>query len=883
MSLVLALAACGADGTPEPEASRGEIGACGWLGAYYVVDHRDQEETCIEYTGSYYAPGSRDDMGSDPAAVVGANCPTEALLSCCAVAGGGTTDLVEYGYQAVDGPSLDDLEFRCASMGTMHVFDPAPALEVDGDTALGVVSGQVSVPFRAYDASGLERVEVLSDDTRLATSSEEAATLVVDTCAVEDGDRLLVVRATDEGGQSTEVSLEATVSNPLEVALAAPAVAQLAYFTTFSVDVGGAWSEPTLAWSVDGEELATESWPVPAEDCAFDCGCHRYEADLPLGDWPAGAHEVAVTVTELSGESASIVVEVVIEPDGDGDGYASTAFWGGDCADGDPEVYPGAAFAESSTACMRDHDADGYGDARAESPLDVGSDCDDRDASVNPGAVEVCDLLDDDCDGVADQGSDDDEDGYAVPCDCDDSAAEVHPDASETCNNGQDDDCAGKSALCSLRGGTTARSDATWTGSVTEGAVGTSVAAVPDLDGDGLDEWLLGAPGAGADEAGAVYLVSGTRSPASSVLGESELVMEGGADRDALGTSVAAVADLDGDGLVELAIGAPDNDDGGVGAGAVYLLPSASGGDTVAILGLGAGDAAGSVVRAAGDLTGDGVPDIVLGVPSSDQGASRGGAASVLSGADLDGATALGVAGVYGDAASDMLGADAEATSDMDGDGVADLVVGAPGRDDGGSTAGAVYAFLGGGLSTWEPPSSADVVLLGEAAFDEAGSALSGLGDFDGDGLDDLVVGAPSYDSDAGAAYVILGSAGLASTDVRSASAGVVAGGADSETGTSVAGLGDVDYDGLGDVLLGGPGAGTAGEAYLVLGGNLGISSTSAADAVYEASAAGEGVGAALGGGADHDGDGAADFVLGAPTSGVDAEGAVSLFLGLGE
>jgi large repetitive protein len=164
----------------------------------------------------------------------------------------------------------------------------------------------------------------------------------------------------------------------------------------------------------------------------------------------------------------------VLDSDGAGWGSAEVEQLSGydpgtDCDDANAGTYPGSAIFEDSAACVLDTDGDGYGDSGAQAPYAPGSDCADGDASVSPGAVELCDGLDNDCDGDADSDSvdapvwygDSDGDGYGnasfdtracsqpesysgVSTDCDDGAAAVFPGALEYCN-GVDDDCDGES------------------------------------------------------------------------------------------------------------------------------------------------------------------------------------------------------------------------------------------------------------------------------------------------------------------------------------------------------------------------------------------------------------------------------------------------------
>ncbi len=211
-------------------------------------------------------------------------------------------------------------------------------------------------------------------------------------------------------------------------------------------------------------------------------------ATFELLDLPAGANTVAVTVTDSTGGTGTGSVSFdVIEADKDDDGVLDPAFGGTDCDDNDPTVYPGAPEtcdgvdddcdgiiddgASDPQEWFADDDSDGFGDA-ADSTVTCtppaghvadDTDCDDTDGNVHPGAAEVCDGQDQDCDGTADDGvldtffRDQDADGYGDPAnsqqgctptsgftdddtDCDDGDANIFPGAPERCN-GLDDDC----------------------------------------------------------------------------------------------------------------------------------------------------------------------------------------------------------------------------------------------------------------------------------------------------------------------------------------------------------------------------------------------------------------------------------------------------------
>ncbi len=499
-------------------------------------------------------------------------------------------------------------------------------------------------------------------------------------------------------------------------------------------------------------------------------------------------------------------------------------------------------------------DADGDGVPEAD-------DCDDQDATVGAAEPERCNGWDDDCNGLTDAEDpgltdgverwvDADGDGWGstettVMCpgdpgntswegDCDDTNINVYPDAREQCFNGVDDNCDGLPNDCTPQG--------RWTlgeGAVVEGPLGDTMSQ-GDLDGTGDVDVLVrdgeglvhrwGAAGAeawGGDQAEALAALTGA-------------MAIGGLDDDAYADLILAdpeaqqvyrfsgpltalpaldtatvltgsqglalvVADLGADGGPVLLTGSPQDGgtDGIHGPGAIDACPPEAAdldGCWRVAAGDGATDELGGIVLVA-DLTGDGISDLVLGAPRAD---NRTGAAWLLAGPitglrDLEDADAV----VRGEGLRDGLGA-AVAAPDMDGDGARELLVGVPGDRSSGEGAGAVFRFAAptGTLRTPEATSTH----TGERGRDAAGASLAVVPDISGTGQDGLLVGGPGADENTGLVWLLVGS-GDGTTRLSEAPARWEGGVSDARAGAAVAGA-DVDRDGLGDMVLLVPGQG---------------------------------------------------------------------------
>ncbi len=413
-------------------------------------------------------------------------------------------------------------------------------------------------------------------------------------------------------------------------------------------------------------------------------------------------------------------------------------------------------------------------------------------------------------------------------------------------------------------------------------ALGERALFAGDLNGDGFTDLVVAAPGAdfAATDAGRVRVHYGAAGGPSAT---PDLVLDGAQAGEAFGTGLSGAGDVNGDGYDDLAIGAPGFDGGSGAVGRVVLHLGAATGlaSTAAAQAVGdqPGAEFGTCVAAAGDVDGDGLADLFVGAPARDetfidQGRGHvflGSASAPLAGPawSLDGASA-----------GERFGA-AAAAADVDADGFDDLVVGAPGFSGGEAGEGAAFLFAGspGGpalLPSWsfEPD-------VAGASF---GAALGRAGDVDADGHADLIAGAPDLASGGvapGGVWLFLG----ASSGLSGAPAWTAVGGEDlGAFGSSVACAGDVDGDGHSDLLVGAPREDGSvldgGRVHLFLGSASGPGV--AAALVLEGDVAGARFGAAVAGEGDVDGDAVADVLAGAParSSGQVDEGAAFLYRG---
>jgi hypothetical protein len=464
---------------------------------------------------------------------------------------------------------------------------------------------------------------------------------------------------------------------------------------------------------------------------------------------------------------------------------------------------------------------------------------------------------------------------------------------------------------------------------------GHSVSDAGDFNGDGIGDFIVGAPfsGSGAGTQGAAYVVFGKEAGIGLPLFTSQLnasnflALYGEADGDQFGSSVSAAGDVNGDGFADVIIGAPMADANASHRGEAYVVyghggsfpttfnaGNVDGTNGFKIYGAGNNDALGTSVAAAGDFNGDGLDDVIVGATSGDGDQTGSGAAYVVFGKTNHAAisyTSFAKAGDHvtlgGSLAGELTGYSVAGGGDLNGDGFSDVIVGSPLGKHGGVTTGTATVVYGSasysnttGFALIGVGGSTGFRLEGNAAGDLAGNAVAILHDLNGDGLDEVGVGAPSANEggiDRGAAYVVFGKSSgapnpLALNGLNGSDGFKLTGNINSDMlGSSIHSAGDINGDGHGDLIIGAPSATIAGQisgaAYVVFGKDGGFAASQKASTltlkdglVLQGSSNGSASGCSVSGAGDVNHDGYNDLVIGTEFSGNGQTGAARILYG---
>ncbi|MBN1539559.1 MAG: FG-GAP repeat protein [Candidatus Thermoplasmatota archaeon] len=421
---------------------------------------------------------------------------------------------------------------------------------------------------------------------------------------------------------------------------------------------------------------------------------------------------------------------------------------------------------------------------------------------------------------------------------------------------------------------------------------GNSVSGVGDVNGDGFNDFIIGAfcDDEAGHQAGQTYLIFGKASGWTMDMNlsnaDASFLGEGGDTGDNSGYYVSGAGDVNGDGNDDILIGANCNDDNGNCAGQTYLIfgkksgwsmDTPLSGSDASFLGESSSDLSPRSLSAAGDVNGDGYDDILIGVSGNGPSGQVYLIFGKASGWSMDKDLGSVDASFIGEENGDSLGVSVSGAGDVNGDGYNDILIGASGNDEGGSDAGQTYLYLGRSTS-WSMDmdlSSADASFIGEAAGDESGYSVSGAGDVNGDGYDDLLIGAYKKDGegiDRGQTFLIFGKASgwAMDTDLSRSDASFIGERDDDCSGSPVSQAGDVNGDGYDDILIASrnnyESGNNRGQIYLIYGKSSEWNrdmNLSNVDASFWGQKSDIRVGSSISSVGDVNGDGTDDFLIG--------------------
>ena len=431
--------------------------------------------------------------------------------------------------------------------------------------------------------------------------------------------------------------------------------------------------------------------------------------------------------------------------------------------------------------------------------------------------------------------------------------------------------------------------------------LGRSVSGAGDVNGDGFADVIVGADSydAGQFDEGAAFVYLGGAHLPNGDPSNAETHLESNQDGARLGRSVAT-GDVNGDGLADVIVGAPDYDAGQANEGAVFVFLGTANGVADAVPASAAtqlesdqADAEFGISVSAGDLNGDGFADVIVGAQNYDDGQAEEGAVFVFNGSAggvPDGDPLSASSELQGTQVGALFGVSAASAGDVNGDGYDDLIVGALSWDGDLANEGAAFVFHGGPTGVGNRPHTR---LEGDLAGSIFGLTVASAGDVNGDGFADVIVGSflhtLAVEVQEGAAFIYHGSpTGIASTGPAGAATRLEGDEVQSLFGNAVASAGDVNGDGFDDVIIGAPGydglIAQSGAAFIYHGRSSGIphAGSQTADTLLTAFHQAGAFGSSVSSAGDANGDGYGDVLVGAHLfdSGQTDEGVALLYLG---